>query len=325
MKLIDCHNHIGVEPVLYFQGFFPYAQHLQDLVSKQQYGISRWIVFPFCSNIAMDFGALRKGEITYQNGMESTPFAWENRRLMQEVYDLFPEEGRAVLPFVIVDPLHETEQQAAELRKLRQEYSFHGIKLQTTILRTPIKSLFNEGRVFLELAQEWDIPLLIHSSVLVTDTWAQASDILDIAEATPQVRFCLAHSLRFDKPQLDRLAGLPNTWFDCSAHRIHCQLAVENSPSVAALERRFDSDYTRPARVLLDLAEAYPKKLMWGSDSPAYSFVAEFDNIRYELLSSYKEEVDCLMALPENLRQQVAESNTLEFLQLSQGSLDEPA
>lgn len=299
---------------MYLQGYFPYAQHLQSLVSKKKYGISRWIVFPFCSNIAMDIDSLRKGEINYRKDSQAIPYAWENRRLMQEIYELFPEEGRAVLPFVIIDPLHETERQAAELLKLRQQYSFYGIKLQTTILRTPIKSLLAEGRVFLDLAAEWNIPLLIHSSVLPEDIWAQAMDILDIVEANPQVRFCLAHSLRFDKPQLDRLALLPNTWFDCSAHRIHCQLAVEDSPSVAAPEQRFDSDYTRPERVLLDLADAYPGKLMWGSDSPAYSFVAEFDNVHYELLSSYKAEVDCLMALPESIRERVGQSNALDFL-----------
>src|SRR5690606_4515208 len=90
----------------------------------------------------------------------------------------------------------------------------------------------------------------------------------------PNVRFCVAHSLRYDREQLDRLAQMPNAWFDCSAHRIHCDLAVANSGSIAPLERRFDSDYTRPAQVLRDLAEAYPNKMMWGSDSPFYSYVA---------------------------------------------------
>jgi len=157
---------------------------------------------------------------------------------------------------------------------------------------------------------------LIHSSVLPADIWAQAKDILDIVEVTPGVRFCVAHSLRFDREQLDRLATLPNAWFDCSAHRIHCQLAVDNGPSVAPPERRFPSDYTRPDQVLRDLAEAYPQKLMWGSDSPYYSFVASIGDVNFSLLSTYAEEVACFKALPDELQRLTGETNTLEFLQL---------
>jgi predicted TIM-barrel fold metal-dependent hydrolase len=236
--------------------------------------------------------------------------------MLQEIYELFPEEGKSVIPFPMFDPMREPQAQVEELRKLREEYSFHGLKTQSTILQAPIKNLLGVGRVILEFAEECDLPLLIHSSVLPADIWAQASDILDIAEATPNVRFCVAHSLRFDKEQLDRLAAIPNAWFDCSAHRIHCQLAVENSPSVAPPERRFPSDYNRPQQVLRDLAEAYPHKLMWGSDSPYYSWVAPIEDVPYSLLSTYTEEVACVKALPPELQRHVAEFNTLKFLQL---------
>ena len=149
--------------------------------------------------------------------------------------------------------------------------------------------------------------MLIHSSVHPKDPWAQAGDILDIVERTPDVRFCLAHSCRFDRLQLDRLARLPNAWFDCSAHIIHCRLACRDAPPVAPPERRFATDYARPERALRDLAEAYPGKLLWGSDSPYYSFAAKGGTA---LFSSYADEGACLRALPPPLIREVAFENT---------------
>jgi predicted TIM-barrel fold metal-dependent hydrolase len=316
MTIIDCHNHVGVELLHYLHGDFPYAQHLEVLVREgREQGVRRWIVFPMVSHIALNIGAMREGKVQ-SGGLEEVPYAFENRRLMQEIYELFPDEGQDAIPFAMFDAVRNVKGQVESLRALKQEYSFAGLKTQTTITQAPITNLKSEGKVFLELAEEWDIPMLIHSSVLETDTWAQARDILDIAESTPGVRFCVAHSLRFDREQLDRLSKLENCWFDCSAHRIHCELAMQNSPVVAPPSCRFDSDYSRPAQVLRDLAEAYPDKLMWGSDSPYYSFVAVIEGRRVSLLSDYAAEVAALRALPLQLQQQIGETNTLNCLKL---------
>jgi predicted TIM-barrel fold metal-dependent hydrolase len=314
MTTIDCHNHVGVELLHYLHGDFPYAQHLEVLVREgRELGVRRWIVFPMVSHIALNIGAMRDGKVV-SGGLEDVPYAFENRRLMQEIYDLFPDEGKDAIPFAMFDAVRNVKGQIAALRALKTEYSFAGLKTQTTITQAPITNLKSEGKAFLELAEEWDIPMLIHSSVVESDTWAQARDILDIAESTPNVRFCVAHSLRFDCEQLERLNALPNCWFDCSAHRIHCDLAVQNSPIVAPLSRRFDSDYSRPAQVLRDMAEAYPNKLMWGSDSPYYSFVAVIEGQRISLRSDYASEVAALRALPLQLQQQISETNTLNLL-----------
>lgn len=316
MTTIDCHNHVGVELIHYLHGDFPYAQHLETLVREgRELGVRKWIIFPMVSHLALSIEAMREGRVA-GGGLESVPYAFENRRLMQEIYELFPDEGRDAIPFAMFDALRNVGGQIEALRKLREEYAFYGLKTQTTITQAPITNLKGEGRAFLELAEEWDLPVLIHSSVLESDVWAQARDILDIAESTPNVRFCVAHSLRFDREQLERLAQIPNAWFDCSAHRIHCDLAVQNSAIVAPPERRFDSDYTRPAQVLRDLAEAFPDKLLWGSDSPYYSYVAAIEGRLYELRSSYAQEVSALRALPLQLQQQISETNTLNFLRM---------
>ena len=90
---------------------------------------------------------------------------------------------------------------------------------------------------------------------------------------------------------------------------------------VAPPDRRFRADYHDPAVVLLALAETYPNKLMWGSDSPFQSYVAGLGPEVLSLRSTYREEMDCVQALPEKLRLAVTHDNTLNWLQLKNESV----
>jgi predicted TIM-barrel fold metal-dependent hydrolase len=321
--IIDCHNHVGADLLFYLHGDFPYAQHLVAMHDEgRALGVDRWIVFPFVSHLALDVTVFMDNKIKDEKGrLHDVPYAFENRRLLKEINVMFPEEGKRMLPFVMADPMRNVAAQAKELRKLRADYRFYGIKLQTTILQADIKHLKDRGKVFLELAAEWDLPFLIHSSVAESDIWAQAQDILDIAEANPHLRFCLAHSCRYDKECLDRVNALPNTWFDCSAHCIHCEGAVKDLPYIAPKARRFDSDFTNPGRVIADLAAAYPHKFMWGSDSPFYSYAGEINGQVVRLISTYKAEVAALTASPPAVVQRIANTNTRAFLKLHDESI----
>jgi len=321
--IIDCHNHVGADLMFYLHGDFPYAQHLVTMTSEgRALGVDRWLVWPFVVPIAFKIEALKRGEIVFDGtGLEQVPYAFENRRLLREIYELFPDEGKDCLPFVMLDPMREQAAQIKELRKLRGEYNFYGLKIQTTMIQSFIKSLGEAGSGFLELAAEWDIPFVIHSSVAESDPWAQASDILDIAEANPQVRFNLAHSCRYDKECLDRVNALPNAWFDCSAHCIHCEGAVKDLPYIAPRARRFDTDYTNPARVIADLAAAYPTKFLWGSDSPFYSYAAEINGQIVRLISTYEREVAALKAQPPEVLARIADHNTRAWLKLHDESI----
>ncbi len=312
--IIDCHNHIGTELLFYLHGDYPYGQDIPALLERRASSrITHWIIFPFVTNLSCKISALIDGEVEYPEPLEHIPYAYENRRLLTEVYHYFPEHSKQFLPFAIVDPSRSVQEQVAELRKLKEHYPFYGLKIQPTIIQSPITALNDAGKAFVDLAREWDIPFLIHSSV-GDDPWSQVEDILDIAEANPDVRFCLAHNCRFDKPGLDRMASLPNTWFDCSAHIIHCESVTRRLPNVASGDRLFKSDYTNPSQVLHDLYQAYPDRLMWGSDSPFYSWVSLEGTIPFALKSSYDREVDCLYDLPEEAIQKIAGANILNFL-----------
>lgn len=313
--VIDCHNHIGVELLFYLHGDHPYCQSVPEMVENA--GASRlthWMVFPFVTNLSCRVPSLREGKVEVDDPPEHIPYAYENRRLMQEIYDYFPEHANRLLPLIIVDPSRAIDAQIQELRKLREKYRFYGIKIQATIIQSPIRGLLNEGAALVDLAREWDLPFLIHSSIAGNDHWSQCSDILDIAEANPDVRFCLAHSCRYDQPSLERMASMNNTWIDCSAHVIHCESVIRELPNIAVKERRFASNYSDPAEVLHDLYQAYPDKLMWGSDSPFYSWIAMEGRLPFALKTTYQEETDCLFALPEEARKKVSHLNISQYL-----------
>ena len=319
--LIDCHNHLGVDLFFYLNGYHPYAQDLPALVTEGRHcGVDRWVVFPMVSNLTFDVAAMRRTKLV-PGGCEAGPYAFENERMLRELYELYPDLGKLTLPFMILDPLREPAAQVRKLRELLPRYPFYGLKIQATMIESDVSALLTVGRGFLDLAAEFNLPFIIHSSVAPEDTWSQASTILKVAEATTGVRFCLAHSCRYDLESLNRVAELPNTWFDCSAHRIHCEGVQRGLGYVARTDRRFPADYRDPTAELRALAEAYPAKLIWGSDTPFQSYVANLDGNFVSLRSTYAAEVACVQALPAPLRRAVGQDNLLALLQLKDASL----
>lgn len=314
-RIIDAHNHIGTELLLWLNDMFPYAQQADSLALHASQGVSHWVVFPCVSYSALDLDALRRGEIALPEGAP-TPYAFENRRLLEELQFVDSEVAPpgAFIPLCMMDPSRRQNDQAAALRKLYAEMPFAGLKIQSTILQAPILDLLEAGTVLLDFAEENDLPVLIHSSIHPGDTWAQCADILKVVEARPKVRFILAHSCRFHKPSLDRVAEIPNAWFDCSAHGIHCLGVVRDLPIVAKGDHLFPSDYNRPGQVLADLAEAYPEKLIWGSDSPYYTWRSKSGGEWSNLGSTYQKEVAYLREVPESLQEKVGFENAVAFL-----------
>lgn len=315
--LIDCHNHIGADLFFYLNGHYPYAQDLVALTNEgSRHGVTHWVVFPMVAHSWFDINAMRAGNLV-PGGPGKVPYAFENERMLREIYQQFPDLGRRTIPFAMLDPLREPAAQVARLRELLREFPFYGLKIQATMTKSSVPALLDTGRCFIDFAEEHNLPFLIHSSVNVEDVWSQAKDILRVAESAPRVRFCLAHSCRYDRECLDRVAELPNTWFDCSAHRIHCMGAAAGMSFVAEPARRFATDYNDPKVVLRDLADAYPEKLIWGSDTPFESFVADEKETGFiSLRSTYQEEIDCVRALPADAQARVGCRNLLDFLQL---------
>ena len=308
---IDCHVHIGCDPLFYINRWSPYALGLPEfLVEAERSGVGRSVVFPFVSYLDLDLVDMREGKISYSGALDGVPYRFENRRLLEEIYRLHPGSADRVLPFLMADPGRFAVAQVCEWSQLIREFKIFGIKIQATIIQSPITELLGKASCMLDFAEEHNLPLLIHSSISPADKWSQCSDILKVAESRPGVRFILAHSCRYDHASLRRVAELPNAWFDCSAHVIHCECATRNLPTVAPEQGRFPSDYHSPETVLRDLAEAFPEKLIWGSDAPFYSYA----DSKVQLTSSYAREIACLDALPPALLEKVSHLNTLAWL-----------
>ncbi len=307
---IDCHAHIGVDPDFYLSGNFPYALDYRSHVDQMgRNGISRSVVFPFVSYFGHNALSVRPSSVD----RFAVPYAFENRRMLEEIYEQTSDISDAAIPFAIVDPARQPIEQIVSLRALRESYPIRGLKIQATMIKSSIRSLLGEGSAVLELARDWDVPLLIHSSIAPEDVWSQCSDILDIAEAWPDVRICLAHSCRFDLPSLERLGSLPNTWVDCSAHCIHCDAVELGLGFVATPSNRLPADFTDPARVLEALAGLLPDRLIWGSDAPFYSYSGGKGDEMIRLTSSYEREIAALDRLTDDQKMAVLHDNTVRF------------
>ena len=311
LHIIDVHTHVGTDLLFYLRGHHPYALDWPTLLEVGgSLGIERFVVFPMPTHLGLNSHALRQGGITSEGGWERVPYAFENRRMMTEI-TRDPSTAIRALPLWMFDPAREPELQCEALRALHDEFpACAGLKVQATIIESRIANLLESGACLLDLAEEKNWPILIHTSVHPKDPWSPVVDILKIVKSRPGIRFNLAHSCRFDLPALDQIAELPNAWFDCSAHIIHCRLAHKDSVAIAEKARRFATDYSDPTQVLADLATAYPHKLMWGSDAPFYSYCDQST----QLMTSYAEEVKVLHALNKPIIKRIASTNTLAFL-----------
>ncbi|MFA5688743.1 MAG: amidohydrolase family protein [Kiritimatiellales bacterium] len=308
---IDSHTHIGFDPLYYLQGWSPYCADLTRLfLDAEGAEIDRFIVFPFITYMDLDMEKLRRDQVALSNDPDAVPYRFENKRLVTDIQRAPLEWREKIWPFLIGDPSRKPAEQVAEWRKLSSGCRVYGIKFQTHTIQSPVLDLLNQGGCMLDFAEEKNLPLLIHASIHPNDRWSQCADILRIVETRPAIRFVLAHSCRFHRPTLERMAELPNAWFDCAAFIVHCACAENNLPAVAAPEQRFPSDYSCPGTVLNDLAEAFPEKLIWGSDAPYYSI--EYD--RLQLRSSYRCERACLDAVSVALQERICCRNTLAWL-----------
>lgn len=102
---IDCHVHIGCDPLFYINRWSPYALGLPEfLVEAERSGVGRSVVFPFVSYLDLDLVDMREGKISYSGAFDGVPYRFENRRLLEEIYRLHPGSADRVLPFLMADP-----------------------------------------------------------------------------------------------------------------------------------------------------------------------------------------------------------------------------
>lgn len=320
-RLIDAHTHVGMDPVMYARGDFPYGISGEDMLMRMDaQGIGAAVCFPMPYTIFFRFNAFRQGRFDQDpDGLSSFPYEIENQNLCREIYDAFPELVGRLLPFAFFDPARRVNEQVVGLRELAERYPLFGLKTATSYMQSHITELVGQNEGLLDFASEQNIPVTIHTAVVPGDPWANVFEILKVVKARPDVRFALAHTCRFDRRALDEAATLPNCFVDVSAFHIHCMLAEEGSDIVAEGEFRFPADYGDHATALQQIAEAYPDIILWGTDCPYHQFRSRFfndqgDEVKVDLPCAPDTETNEFRKLPAELKEKIGYSNTMQWL-----------
>ncbi len=307
MSLIyDVHTHVGLDQAFYLRGWWPYAATAQDLLQHMNAEAIDWAVcFPFVLPSAFDpYAFADRQAIELLPGR--VPFDRENELLVNEL-DRIDAQHR-LMPLAMFDPSRHVPEQLANLERLVGRIA--GLKVQSTIIQSPIRSLLDAGRGLMAFARQHELPVLLHASVQPEAIWAQVTDCLSVAEAFPGVRFSLAHSLGFHAGHLRRAAQMPNVWVDCAAILAQCRLAREDSPIIAPPADRVDADYSHPAQVLEVIHEMLGGRYLWGSDNPFMSWCDD----ELQLLFSYKDEAEVLHSLPETVKLSMSSTGPRRWL-----------
>jgi predicted TIM-barrel fold metal-dependent hydrolase len=211
-------------------------------------------------------GALRGADGAGCRALSEAPYALENRLLFTEIYRFCPELQDRFLPFVTVDPVRKIKEQLEALESLAGEHPVYGVKVAPVACQSKVTGLLGEGEALLEFAKRRDLPVLLHVTVDPKEEFSQATDTFHVVERHPELRFCLAHCIGFNREFLEKADGLPNVWVDTSALKIQVQAAYEGQTFMAKPEERFDWDYA--PRVDHGAGRAVPDTILWGSDPP---------------------------------------------------------
>lgn len=322
-KIIDCHSHVGVGMKAWACGEYPYAQSIEGMYYRQiAAGVDVNIVFPFGPDLYFDLQGLVEGRMEpAARPLSPAPYAAENLMLMREIFCICPEYQNRFIPFVSVDPGRMVAEQIAALEALEKEYPIYGIKISPVSCQTPITALLCEGQPFLEFARRRNLPFLLHTTVDPQETFSHARLAFEVIDAVEDVRFCLAHCAAFHRDFLDRAAAAANVWVDTAALAIQVLGTFQNHIAFAPESDRFPADYSDHVDVMRRLCAAYPKTIIWGTDSPYYTFIArrrqgESDDSfeEFRLKANYEDEKAALDALPPQVRTAAANTNTLRFL-----------
>ena len=320
-KIIDIHSHVGISQRLYARLEYPYGQSVESLYYRQKaVGVDVNVVFPLSPDLHFEPSNYVEGEmVPAERPLSPVPYAVENRMVMQEVFHYCAEHKTRFLPFVSVDPGRKIEGQLGELNALEKEFPIYGIKIVAVSCQSKLINLLGEASGVLEFARERNLPFLFHMSSNVKEEYGSPKDTFAIIEKNPDLRFCLAHGLNFDKHYLDKAGELPNVWVDTSAIKIQVELYRREVPGIRAPEDRFETDFTDYKQAVADLVEAYPDTIIWGSDAPAYTYFCrrkqgEGNYTLYSLKGTYEDEMTALKRLSPERQKQISNSNSLHYL-----------
>lgn len=319
-KVIDIHSHVGVSLQALVKQEYPFAQTVEDIYYRQlARSVDVNVVFPFTADLFFDPNRLCNGEqVPAKDPLSATPYASANRMVMMSVFTFCPEMKDRFIPFVSIDPGRMVSEQIAELETLEKEFPIYGIKVNPVMIQSPVSEFFGKAAAFLDFARKRNLPFLFHMSADLNDEYSRPEDTFRLAGENPDLRFCFAHCLNFDRNLMNRSGEMPNVWFDTAAAGLQVQMIQRNLPNARPASMRFDTDYSEPSIAVNALADVYPDKIIWGTDSPMYTYTGKRKQgehtVDFKLKGRYEDEIAILNALPEPLRTKACNRNSVRFL-----------
>jgi hypothetical protein len=161
--------------------------------------------------------------------------------------------------------------------------------------------------------------MLFHTTPTKDDEYSNADDVLKVVESRPGIRFCLAHCILFHRDYLDRVDPAENIWVDTGALKIQVDLLDDYIGNGVDEKDLVDADFSDFRKVMKYLCDRYPDTIIWGSDSPAYSYITRrrqgentYRDFRYK--GRYEDEVAALRYLPEEQMLKAGSINPIKFL-----------
>jgi predicted TIM-barrel fold metal-dependent hydrolase len=299
--VIDIHTHSGADWANFSVPRYPALQNLGDLVRRA--AANRVDALATMPMPAFEYRpAVRKSD-----GTEDFPYRAANRYLLYEA-ELFQHSELAILPFLAVHPGERVREQLQALERAARQESLYGLKLHTLATGTNARELI--GSPLVEFAIRNDLPITIHSG---TDKFphTRPRHALELAEAHPALRVCIAHLGNFDSVALARAREMPNVFLDTAPFLVLCRLAQVSDEWM--LSRNHQAlPFDKPLHVLRELCEMLPGRLIWGSDEP-WSIATGSRGAVLER-SSYEAERALIDQLPEPQYQQLAYHSALAYL-----------
>lgn len=304
--IIDSHAHAGSEPWNVLRKRVPTSQSIMDMVRKMKSnGVDHSIVFP-CPGDPYWFDTARvafNAEWEFSNKPSETfPYEHVNWTHFNEV-NLFG--GSFILPFANILPHYEEDKQIEYLQSLVELDTLFGLKIHTLATHTYNFTL-GKSKI-MEFANGHNLPVMLHTG---PDEYSRPMGVLKAAKDFPDIRFCMAHSADFEAETFEKLHETKphNVFIDVSPHITNCLLAVREKDR-KLLKFTFEDPY----RALVQLYEAYPDGLLWGTDEP-WTTVSDDVNGGVVGLTNYEDEVLLLKNMSDSMRSKIAFYNPVRFL-----------
>lgn len=310
LGVTDIHTHAGgIDLFNLIKLRTPITQSVKDLVLKAKLNhVFHVVAFPMPMPLYYDAIKIVQHQIWEPSGLEKFPYELTNNALLYES-SIFGED--IVLPFMAIHPKEKVSEQIAFLDKAFSSHQAYGLKLHTRATDTNATDLINSPIV--ELLKNYNAPILIHSHSKAETT--SALRILEFAEYHQDIRVCVAHLADLDKDILSQIASSPNVYVDCTPFLNLCKFAYERNFDRIS-ENIFETDYSNPAKCLVDLSNVLPGKLLWGTDEP-WTTASNQEGKVYAKFS-YENECAVIRNIVEmgyiHVKEAITQRNTSRFL-----------